>query len=131
MSAAQRFRAAVETGDIGAVAELLAPEIVFHSPVTFHPFVGRETVVGLLEQVAQVFEDFRYTDELQAGDAHALIFRANVGDREVEGIDLLRFDEQELICDFTVMLRPLSGLIPFAQEMGERAASAGLQTTRQ
>ena len=131
MSAAQRFRAAVETGDIGAVAELLAADIVFHSPVTFHPFVGRETVVGLLEQVAQVFEDFRYTDELQAGDAYALIFRANVGDREVEGIDLLRFDEQELICDFTVMLRPLSGLIPFAQEMGERAASAGLQTTRQ
>ena len=131
MSAAQRFRAAVESGDIGAVTELLAADIVFHSPVTFHPFVGRDTVVGLLEQVAQVFEDFRYTDELQAGDAHALIFRANVGDREVEGIDLLRFDEQELICDFTVMLRPLSGLIPFAQEMGERAASAGLQTTRQ
>ena len=131
MNAAQRFRAAVESGDIGAVTELLAADIVFHSPVTFHPFVGRETVVGLLEQVAQVFEDFRYTDELQAGDAHALIFRANVGDREVEGVDLLRFDEQELICDFTVMLRPLSGLIPFAQEMGERAASAGLQTTRQ
>ena len=130
MSTAQRFRAAVETGDIGAVTGLLAADIVFHSPVTFHPFVGRETVVGLLEQVAQVFEDFRYTDELQTGDAHALIFRANVGDREVEGLDLLRFDEQGLICDFTVMLRPLSGLIPFAQEMGERAASAGLQTTR-
>ena len=131
MSTAQRFRAAVEAGDIGAVAELLAADIVFHSPVTFHPFVGRETVVGLLEQVAQVFEDFRYTDELQTGDGHALIFRAKVGDREVEGLDLLRFDEQGLICDFTVMVRPLSGLIPFAQEMGERAASAGLQTTRQ
>ena len=121
----------MESGEIGAVAELLAADIVFHSPVTFHPFLGRETVVGLLEQVAQVFQDFRYTDELQAGDAHALIFRATVGDREVEGVDLLRFDEQGLICDFTVMLRPLSGLIPFAQEMGERAASAGLQTTRQ
>ena len=130
MSTARRFRAAVEAGDIGAAAELLATDIVFHSPVTFHPFVGRETVVGLLEQVAQVFEDFRYTDELQAGEAHALIFRAKVGDREVEGLDLLRFDEQGLICDFTVMLRPLSGLIPFAQEMGERAQSAGLQTTR-
>ena len=131
MNAAQRFRAAVESGDLGAVTELLAADIVFHSPVTFHPFVGRETVVGLLEQVAQVFEDFRYTDELQTGDAHALIFRATVGDRELEGLDLLRFDEQGLICDFTVMVRPLSGLIPFAQEMGERAASAGLQTTRQ
>jgi len=131
VNAAQRFRAAVESGDIGAVTELLAADIVFHSPVTFHPFVGRDTVVGLLEQVAQVFEDFRYTDELQTGDAHALIFRATVGDRELEGLDLLRFDEQGLICDFTVMLRPLSGLIPFAQEMGERAAGAGLQTTRQ
>jgi len=131
VNAAQRFRAAVESGDIGAVTELLAADIVFHSPVTFHPFVGRDTVVGLLEQVAQVFEDFRYTDELQTGDAHALIFRATVGDRELEGLDLLRFDEQGLICDFTVMVRPLSGLIPFAQEMGERAASAGLQTTRQ
>jgi SnoaL-like protein len=131
MSGAQRFRVAVESGDIGAVAELLAADIVFHSPVTFHPFVGRETVVGLLEQVAQVFEDFRYTDELQAGGAHALVFRAKVGEREVEGLDLLRFDEQGLICDFTVMLRPLSGLVPFAQQMGERAASAGLQTTRQ
>jgi len=130
MSTARRFRAAVEAGDIGAAAELLATDIVFHSPVTFHPFVGRETVVGLLEQVAQVFEDFRYSDELQAGDAHALVFRAKVGDRELEGLDLLRFDEQGLICDFTVMLRPLSGLIPFAQEMGERAAGAGLQTTR-
>jgi len=131
VNAAQRFRAAVESGDIGAVTELLAADIVFHSPVTFHPFVGRDTVVGLLEQVAQVFEDFRYTDELQTGDAHALIFRATVGDRELEGLDLLRFDEQGLICDFTVMVRPLSGLIPFAQEMRERAASAGLQTTRQ
>ena len=54
--------------------------------------------------------------------AHALIFRASVAGRELEGIDLLRFDEDGLIADFTVMLRPLSGLVPFAQAMGEKAA---------
>jgi hypothetical protein len=127
---ATAFRGAVERSDLRAVQELLAPGIVFHSPVTFHPFVGRETVTRLLELVAQTFEDFRYTDELAGEDSHALIFRAAIAGRELEGIDLLRFDEDGLIADFTVMLRPLSGLIPFAQAMGEKAAAAGVQTTR-
>jgi hypothetical protein len=127
---AARFRAAVERRDIDAARELFAQDIVFHSPITFHPFVGRETVTRLLVLVEQTFEGFRYTDELQAGDAHALIFRASVASRELEGIDLLRFDGAGLIADFTVMLRPLSGLMPFAQAMGEKVAAAGLQTTR-
>jgi hypothetical protein len=129
MSAAA-FRAAVEAGDLGAAHELFAQDIVFHSPITFHPFIGRETVTRLLGLVEQTFEDFRYTDELQADGAHALIFRASVEGRELEGIDLLRFDDDGLIADFTVMLRPLSGLMPFAQAMGEKVAQAGLQTTR-
>jgi SnoaL-like domain len=130
MSTAASFRAAVERGDVEAAAQLLAPDIVFHSPVTFHPFVGRDTVSGLLGLVAQTFEDFRYTDELEADGAHALIFRASVGGRELEGIDLLRFDADGLISDFSVMLRPLSGLLPFAEAMAEKAQAAGLQTTR-
>jgi ketosteroid isomerase-like protein len=132
MSTVERYRAAVERRDLPAVGELLSADIVFHSPVTFHPFLGRETVTALLEQVIQVFEGFRFTDELQMDGAHALIFRANVAgtDREIEGIDLLRFDDDGLIADFTVMLRPLSALVPFAQAMGERAQAAGLQTTR-
>jgi len=130
MSSAARFREAVERGDIDAVRALLAPDVVFHSPATFHPFIGRETVAALLSIVGQTVEDFRYTDELQADGAHALIFRASVAGRELEGIDLLRFDADGLIADFTVMVRPLSGLIPFAQAMGEKVAQAGLQTTR-
>jgi ketosteroid isomerase-like protein len=132
VTTAERFREAVERQDLAAAGELLAPDVVFHSPVTFHPFLGRETVSTLLAEVAQVFEDFRYTDELEMDGAHALIFRAGVAgtDREIEGIDLLRFDEDGLIADFTVMLRPLSALVPFAQAMGERAQAAGLQTTR-
>jgi hypothetical protein len=126
---AASFRHAVETRDLDAAASLLAQDVVFHSPVTFHPYVGRDTVTRLLALVADTFEDFRYTDELAHGDAHALIFRASVGGRELEGIDLLRLDEQGLIADFTVMIRPVSGLMPFAQAMGEKVTAAGLQTT--
>jgi hypothetical protein len=130
MNAATRFRAAAEHKDITAASELFAPGIVFHSPATFHPFIGRETVTKLLSIVAETFEDFRYTDQLEAGDAHALIFRASIDGRELEGIDLIRLDSEGLIEDFTVMLRPISGLLPFAQAMGEKVQQAGLATTR-
>jgi hypothetical protein len=130
MNAASAFRAAVESEDIEGARGLLADDIVFHSPATFHPFVGRETVTRLLEIVAVTFEDFRYTDELDADGAHALIFRAAIGGREIEGLDLIRLDEDGLIADFTVMLRPISGLLPFAQAMGEKVQAAGLATTR-
>jgi hypothetical protein len=129
-NACARFRAAVEGLDIDAAADVLSPDIVFHSPATFHPFVGRETVVRLLGIVAETFEDFRYTDEISTGDTHALIFRAGIEGREIEGLDLLRIGEDGLIADFTVMLRPISGLLPFAQAVGEKVAAAGLQTTR-
>jgi hypothetical protein len=130
MSTAESYRAAVERKDLEAVGELFAPDIVFHSPVTFHPFLGRDTVEQLLGEVVQVFEDFRFTDELEMDGAHALIFRATVAGKEIEGIDLLRFNDDDQIVDFTVMLRPMSALVPFAQAMGERAQAAGLQTTR-
>ncbi|GAC1438606.1 MAG: nuclear transport factor 2 family protein [Solirubrobacteraceae bacterium] len=112
----------MERWDIDAIGPLLAPEVVFHSPVTHRAFHGRPAVVGLLRHVAATFEDFRYTDELAVDGMHLLVFAARVGDRELQGIDLLRFDRAGLISDFTVMIRPLSGLIPFAQAMAERVA---------
>ena len=130
MGVGARFRELIESGDVDGIGELFAEDIVFHSPITFHPFLGRETVARLIGQVAQVFEDFRYTDELEGDGTHALIFRASVAGRDLEGIDLLRFDAQGLIVDFTVLVRPMSGLVPFAEAMAERAAAAGLQTTR-
>jgi len=129
VSAAAPFREAVERWDIDVISGLLAEDVVFHSPVTFHPYVGREDVTALLGLVAQTFTNFRYTDELSVDGAEALVFRANVGDRELEGIDLLRFNEDGLIEDFTVFVRPLSGLVPFAQAMGEKVTAAGLQSS--
>jgi ketosteroid isomerase-like protein len=127
-TAHQRFRAAVETGDVDAAVALLAPDVVFHSPAVFHPYTGRETVGALLRLVAETFEDFRYTDELTGSDGvEALVFRATAGGREVEGLDLLRTDDEGRIADLTVMIRPLSGLLALAQELGPKVEAAGLK----
>jgi hypothetical protein len=113
------FRAAVEAEDIGAMVDALSPDVVFHSPITFRPFEGKEAVSTLLGVVASTFEDFRYTDELDGDGLKALIFEARVGERQVQGLDLLRFDDQGLIEDFTVMVRPLTGAMALAEAVGK------------
>ena len=120
------FREAVERGDTDAAVELLADDVVFRSPAVFKPYEGRETVETILRTVSEVFEDFRYTDELAGDGTHALIFEARIGDRELQGMDLLRTGEDGLITQFTVMIRPASGLIALAEKMGPALQAAGV-----
>jgi hypothetical protein len=117
------FRTAVEASDIDAMIDTLADDVTFNSPVAFQPFEGREAVGKVLAAVAETFEDFRYTDELENGDVHALVFRARVGDKEVEGLDLLRMDDEGKIADFTVMVRPASALMALGERMGPKVAA--------
>ena len=109
---------AVEAKDLDGIAATLAPDVVFHTPVKYRPFEGREMVMVLFGVLLEIFEDFRYTDELAGPDTLALVFAARVGDREVEGLDLLRFDATGAIVDFTVMVRPLSAAQALAEAVG-------------
>jgi hypothetical protein len=113
------FREAIEAQDLEAAMKLMADDVVFRSPVVFKPYHGREAVAMLLGAVARVFEGFRYDREIGAPDAfdHALVFRARVGDRELEGCDFLHVDEHGLIDELCVMVRPLSGVLALAEAM--------------
>jgi hypothetical protein len=121
-----RFRAAIEAGDLESALDLLADDVVFRSPAVFKPYTGRETVSTILTTVMGVFEDFKYTDELAGEGVHGLIFTARVGERELQGLDLLRDDGEGRIGEFTVMVRPASGLIALAERMGPALAAAGV-----
>jgi hypothetical protein len=115
------FRAAVEARDVDAMAEALSPDVKFHSPMAHTPFEGRETVRKLFEALFATFEDFHYTDELEgAGGTHALIFRARVGDKQLQGLDLMRLGDDGLIYQFTVMIRPASGLMALGQALAPK-----------
>src|SRR5581483_11665977 len=59
LASSHPFRAAAEAGDIEALVATLAPDVVLHSPVTFHPYLGRETVGGVLGFVSQAFSGWR------------------------------------------------------------------------
>lgn len=74
----------------------------------------------------KVFEGFRYTDKVEQGDSAALVFEAGVGGRELQGLDLLRFDGEGKVRELVVMVRPMSGLNALAAAMAERFEQLGL-----
>jgi hypothetical protein len=122
------FREAVESMDIDRAVSLMTEDVTFRSPVVHKPYQGRDAVAVILRAVATVFEDFRYDRRIGAEDAtdHALVFRAKVGDREVEGADFLHVNDAGLIDEFFVMIRPLSGAMALAEAMrAELERSAG------
>ncbi len=119
------FRRAAEEKDFSAGAELFSPDVIFRSPAVFKPYEGIEALGVLLGNVVEVFEDFRYVDQVETGDTAVLVFEARVGDKELNGVDVLRFGEDGLIKEMMVMVRPASGLMALGEEMGRRLTAAG------
>ena len=120
-----RFRTAAEGKDFSAIDELFAEGVRFRSPVVYAPYEGREAIAMLLGAVAQVFEGFRYTDQVETGDTAVLVFEAKVGEREVNGVDILHFDDDDRIAEMMVMVRPMSGMQALADAMQRALTGAG------
>ncbi|MCH9667784.1 MAG: nuclear transport factor 2 family protein [Actinomycetia bacterium] len=114
------FRKAVEDRDEAAIEALLAEDVVFTSPVAFKPYPGKPITAAILRGVMCVFTDFRYTREIgdPDGQDHALVFEATVAGKKVTGCDFLHVNDDGLIDDFMVMVRPLSAATALAEAMG-------------
>jgi hypothetical protein len=123
---ADAFKQAVLSGDVDALETVLAEDVVFRSPAVFKPYEGREATTLVLRAVSQVFEDFRYDDRFEGADGEVLLFSARVGDRELNGIDLLRFDDDGKVRELTVMIRPLSGLNALVEAMARELERMGV-----
>ncbi|MGI8667235.1 MAG: nuclear transport factor 2 family protein [Jatrophihabitans sp.] len=114
------FRAAVQAHDLAAIEAVLHPQVVFRSPAVHRPYEGRAATLVLLGAVIEVFEDFSYVGQLVDGDQEMLRFAARIGDRTVDGIDLLRYDETGLVIELSVFVRPFSGLTALKDAMAAR-----------
>ena len=111
------FRRAAEAKDFSQVDVLFTEDVTFKSPVVFKPYEGREALGVVLGAVVKVFEDFRYVEQVEDGDTAVLVFEARAGDRELQGVDVLRFGENDQIRELIVMVRPMSGMHALADEM--------------
>lgn len=115
----------LDTRDMSILNELLADDVVFRSPVAFKPYEGKQVVFFILSNVIQVFENFTYHREFYTEDHQSVVleFSANVGDKQLKGIDMIRFNEEGKIVEFEVMIRSLSGLQALGAQMGQRMAA--------
>jgi hypothetical protein len=112
----------IRSGDLSHLPELLDPQALFRSPMAHTPYPGAPVVSMILNTVCKVFEDFAYHRELVSADGLNVVleFSARVGEKQLKGIDMIRFNEQGKIVEFEVMVRPLSGLQALGAEMGQR-----------
>jgi len=123
VSSEHSFRKAIEERDEAGIQAMLAADVVFTSPVAFKPYVGKPITAAILRGVLRVFEDFHYVREIHDsnGRDHAFVFETGISGVpgvKVTGCDFLHLNEQGLIDDFMVMVRPLSGATALSEAVG-------------
>ncbi len=111
----------VEQQDPRALDTLLADDAVFYSPVVHTPQVGKAITRLYLTAAFQVLsnDSFRYVREI-AGERNAVLeFQVDIDGIEVNGVDMLKWNDDDQLVEFKVMLRPLKAINLIHQKMGE------------
>jgi SnoaL-like domain len=116
-----KWLAMVATGDFGDLPSIIAADAVYHSPVEWHPYPGRDLVCLLVRTAASVLEDFKYHRQFAGGDSAALEISAHVGDEPLKAVHLLRFNDAGEISDIDLIARPAKGVIALGNGVGSKA----------
>jgi len=116
-----RWHQLVESCDLEGIPALLADEVVFHSPVVHTPQRGKKIASLYLQAAFRVFDcrHFRYLREVVGPRDAVLEFLVVIDGIEVNGADMISWNEEGLITDFKVMLRPLQAIKLIHQKMAE------------
>ncbi|MEL6241555.1 MAG: nuclear transport factor 2 family protein [Pseudomonadota bacterium] len=101
-----KMQQVVAEGDDKAIAPLLAPDVEFRPPTYWKTWTGRDAVAAVLGHVGQVFTDFRYRRVMGEGLDWALEFQCKVNGLDAVGVDLITLNEDGLIAQFEVVMRP-------------------------
>jgi hypothetical protein len=122
--ALDRWHRVVETRDPSLLADLLADDVVFHSPAVHAPQQGKAITTAYLTAALRVLgPPVRYTAEWSNESAAVLEFEAELDDKLVHGVDILRWGVDDRLTSFTVMVRPVQGLQTLITHMARELAS--------
>ncbi len=94
------------------LAQILHDDAVFHSPVVHTPQVGKPIVTAYLQAAMSVFEKgtFEYVGQWSSENGAVLEFRSELDGIVINGVDIMAWDDDGLIVDFKVMVRPLKAV---------------------
>ena len=111
----------MQSGDVSTLPDILHEEVIFHSPVVHTPQMGKTKATMYLTAAASLFDDkqFTYTREI-FGDSQAMLeFTSVIDTIEINGVDIVSWDENDQITDFKVMVRPVKAVNKLWEKMGE------------
>ena len=119
-----RWKRVAETQDFAGLADLLADDVVFRSPVVHTPQRGKAITQKYLAAAFHVLfnETFRYVGEWRAPRSAVLEFVTTIEGVEIDGVDMIDWNEDGRIVGFKVMARPLKAINLLHRMMGERLA---------
>ncbi|MBX3514564.1 MAG: nuclear transport factor 2 family protein [Xanthobacteraceae bacterium] len=124
-AALKKWHDMIAKNDLSDLESIVADEAVFRSPVANTPYPGKKVVCIVLRGATKVFQDFVYHRELyDSENSVCLEFAARVGDKELKGIDLVKFGGDGKIVAFEVMVRPLTGVMALGEAMKGSVGSA-------
>ena len=108
----RRWHEAIERRDMSVLDEILADDVVFHSPVVHTPQRGKAITKLYLAAAAQALgtDSFSYVRQVLAETDAVLEFTTEIDGIHINGVDMMRFDDDGRITDFKVMLRPLKAV---------------------
>ena len=113
-------------GNAALLSAQLADDAVFHSPVVHSPQEGKAKVMLYLLSAAKVLgnESFTYVREVVEGHDALLEFTCEIDGIAINGIDLIRFDDDGKIIDFKVMVRPVKAVNKLWEMMAAQLQAA-------
>lgn len=116
----------VRTRDAGRLGELLADDVVFYSPVVHTPQVGKAITTMYLSAAVQVFgnESFKYVRKVVDENDAVLEFETEIDGIIVNGVDMIKWNDDGKISEFKVMLRPLKAINLIHQKMAAMLAAS-------
>ena len=88
--------------DPRALSKILRDDVVFHSPVVHTPQVGKPIVMAYLTAAGATLgnDSFTYLREVVDGENAVLEFSTEMDGIQINGIDMITFDEEGKIKDF-------------------------------
>ena len=115
----------IRNGDMSALETLIADDAVFHSPVVHTPQVGKAIVLKYLTAAAIVLmnDSFHYVREMAQEQEALLEFQATIDDIVINGIDHIRWNDNNQIIEFKVWVRPLTAIQKLHQVMAKQLDS--------
>ena len=109
----------MRTRNAKGLSSVLADEVVFYSPVVHTPQVGKAITLYYLSAAFHVFlnESFRYVRELTGPRDAVLEFQVEIDGINVNGVDMIKWDDEGKIVEFKVLIRPLKAVNLIHQKM--------------